>query len=136
MHKDSIEPGIASEFASISPKGGSIGQVSTERLTGDLYKRLKELESIVNDLRKRVKALEEKDIAPTEEEFDKVKLIAELDDRYFVKNGSLQTVFSQAIFNGQLTITKSPNFPYGWKIEFTPSIFKVTQSGVDKGLEL
>jgi hypothetical protein len=59
MHRDPIEPGIASDISTVSPKGGSIGNTSLERLTGKAIGDLSEIRSLLNDLLKRVKKLED-----------------------------------------------------------------------------
>lgn len=58
MHRDSIEPGIASDISTISPKGGSIGGRSTERLIGEARNDISDIWSFVHDLLSRLKKLE------------------------------------------------------------------------------
>jgi hypothetical protein len=122
MHRDSIEPGIASDISTISPTGGSIGKTSTERLVGTSLRDLGELRSLVNDLRKRVKQLEAGQVKTVVPEPDYTELIRNLDRKYLIKNGSAQTISSNVTFegavsiSGQVTITGPFGLAYGWAI--------------------
>lgn len=57
MHRDSIEPGIASDISTISPKGGSFGK-NIERLVGEANNDIFDIWSFIHDLLSRIKKLE------------------------------------------------------------------------------
>lgn len=99
MHRDSIQPGIASDISSISPKGGSIGSNNLERLIGTTRGDVSEIWSLLNSLLKRVKTLEE-DAGYTR------KVLTEKAD-YLQGNGILKTTeeggFALKILNDSVT---------------------------------
>jgi len=120
MHRDSIEPGVISDTMTISPRGGSSGRSSADRLVNQNRSELFELRSLINDLLNRVKALENRGIEK-EEETDYSELIRQLDARYVVKESTdLQRVTSRVLFSGTITFSgpvlfSGPfNLPYGW----------------------
>lgn len=65
MHRDSIEPRIASDISTISPKGGSISPNRYERVIGKASTDVSNLKSIVNDLVSRVNKLENAETSAT-----------------------------------------------------------------------
>lgn len=135
MHRDAIEPGITSDIGSISPRGGSLGKTSTERMIGAARGDLAELRSLVNDLRKRVKQLEEKQSRIITPENDYTDLIRILDQKYLIKNGSAQNVASNVTFSGPISFTNAVTISgpfglaYGWSIVVDPTTFWTYKNG-------
>ena len=136
MHYDAIEPGIASDISTISPKGGSFGKKSTERLIGTTMSDVYRMQSLVNDLLSRVAALE-KEIALLKTSNDEVSTV--------VNNISTEVgthYHSSLVFPGTETVAFQIDadggvvMPFGWKWALTDAYLKAQQNNVDKGLEL
>jgi hypothetical protein len=78
MHRTPIEPGVASDISTISPKIGSLSNTgptgllkdNAGRLISKANNKLDQLQSIVNDLVKRVANLESKDDTDQQEKND------------------------------------------------------------------
>ena len=151
MHRDSIEPRIASDIATVSPKGGSIGKSSLERLAGKATSDVGEMRTLLNSLLRRVKKLEAMEYGVKEEE--KVEELtlrsgfipfyngATFSDSPISYDGSIINIDADTIIKGRLTVEEfnieniSPwRVPYYDGLKFAESIIYVSSSTGDIGI--